>query len=291
MSNSTYPYWIVDVFTQIRFGGNQLAVITDARGLDTQTMQQIAREFNYSETTFVLPPDNAEHSAKFRIFTPNRELPFAGHPTVGTAWVLGQERSLPEGSELNLEAGVGLLKVRLTDSGACFQIAVQPEFSSLDVPLSELAQALGLKLSDIGLNKPVVSSCGLPFALVHLNSLKAIQTARIRTDDDFLTHWPTLQKLYLYCFETEQADTDIHTRMFAPSVGVAEDPATGSAASALAAWLAAQQSDGEYSWRIEQGIEMGRPSLIKTRAVKDSGRIDIFVSGSVVPFSQGTIKL
>lgn len=291
---SEYNYWIVDVFTTTRFGGNQLAVIPDARGLDSETMQQIAREFNYSETTFVLPPDNPENSARFRIFTPTRELPFAGHPTVGTAWVLAQERGLKSSSELRLEAGVGLLKVQLTEQGASFQVAVQPEFSPLDVPLADLAQVLGLQPDQLGSNKPVVSSCGLPFALVHLQSLEAMAQARmtLQADDPFLIRWSALQKLYLYSFETVHTSSDVHARMYAPTVGVAEDPATGSAASALAAWLGYQETeDGEYSWRIEQGIEMGRPSFIDTRVLKAQRRLDVFVRGQVVSFSRGVLIL
>lgn len=293
MSMSDYTYHIVDVFTDTRFGGNQLAVIPDARGLDSETMQRIAREFNYSETTFVLPPEVASHTAHFRIFTPVRELPFAGHPTVGTAWVLGQERGLPAGSELVLEAGVGLLKVALSEHGARFQVAVQPEFGNLDVSRHDLARMLGLQADDLA-GEAAVASCGIPFALVPLSGLDALRRARLSLagDDALFQRWPALGKLYLYSRESEVADADLQTRMFGPSVGVPEDPATGSAASALAAWLAEREpGDGSYRRVIAQGLEMGRPSRIETEVLRQQGQYQVFVAGGVVPFSRGRISL
>ncbi|HEY9838854.1 MAG: PhzF family phenazine biosynthesis protein [Candidatus Sericytochromatia bacterium] len=291
---SEYAYWIVDVFTAERFGGNQLAVIPQAEGLTGEQMQAIAREFNYSETTFVLPPEDPTHTASFRIFTPARELPFAGHPTVGTAWVLGQERQLALPADLALEAGVGLLRVRLEAYQATFQVARQPEFGELDVTRTELADLLGLVPADLGPAEPVSSSCGLAFALVELKGLESIARARLTRSlsDPIFEKWPVLKDLYMYSFETVDPGVDLHTRMFAPGAGVAEDPATGSAASALAAWLAHQQArEGEFAWTIEQGLEMGRPSRISTRVVKSGGKQDVFVSGQVVPFSQGRLRI
>lgn len=288
---SGYAYWIVDVFTDRRFGGNQLAVIPDACGLSGEQMQAIAREFNYSETTFVLPPERAGHTARFRIFTPTRELPFAGHPTVGTAWVLSQERGLAE-AELGLEAGVGLLRVRLAGDQATFQVAQAPSFEDIDIPAAQLASLLGLDADDLG--PPTLASCGLAFALVPVNSLAAIGRARMSKapDDPSFAKWPALKELYLYSFETVSPEAQLHTRMFAPSAGVAEDPATGSAASALAAWLAhAEAGDGTFIKVIEQGLEMSRPSRIETKVVKSGETLDVFVTGQVVPFSRGKLMV
>ena len=287
---SEYPYWIVDVFCAAAFGGNPLAVIPAAEGLSSEQMQHIAREFNFSETTFVLPPANPENTAHFRIFTPSRELPFAGHPTLGTAWVIGQEQALPRPAELRLEAGVGLLKVRLEADAARFQVALQPKFSALETAIADLARLLGLSEQDIAA-QPVIASCGLPFALVPLTGLDAIGRARLSLplDDPLFSDWPVLKELYLYCHQTVSAEPDLHTRMFAPGAGVAEDPATGSAASALAAWLASRQPDGCYELEIEQGIEMGRPSRIKTRVEKRDEQLQVFVSGQVRPFSRGVL--
>lgn len=289
-----YDYWIVDVFSAERFGGNQLAVITDARGLESAEMQQIAREFNFSETTFVLPPQSAEHSAHFRIFTPARELPFAGHPTVGTAWVLAQERRLSSPAQLSLEAGVGLLKVEVESSKACFEVAQAPSFEPLDIELQSLAELLDLSPEELA--APTVASCGLPFALIPVKSLQAIARARLKAplDAEIFRRCPALKEVYLYCFETHNPACQVHTRMFAPGAGVAEDPATGSAASALAAWLATEQkteqeAEGKYEYLIEQGLEMGRPSLIQTRVLKSSAGLRVFVSGQVVPFSRGKL--
>lgn len=291
MSEREYAYWIVDVFTGHRFGGNQLAVIPDALGLSDEQMQAIAREFNYSETTFVLP--SLQATARMRIFTPLRELPFAGHPTVGTAWVLGQERQLGE-AELQLEAGVGVLNVRLAGDTARFQVAIQPRFAPLDIPASTLAELLGLAQADLGADGPVLASCGLPFALVPLQNLAAVGKARLTRalDDPVFQRWPALAELYLYCFETVSPAADVHARMFAPGAGVAEDPATGSAASALAAWLAhTAPGDGRFETLIEQGLEMGRPSRIETTVEKSDGRLEVFVRGRVIPFSRGLLRV
>lgn len=293
MAMSEYAYWIVDVFTDQRFGGNPLAVIPQAEGLTTAQMQAIAREFNFSETTFVLPPQQASHTACFRIFTPLRELPFAGHPTVGTAWVLGQEKGLAA-ADLSLEAGVGLLKVQLNGNRASFQVAQQPAFRPLDLPLAELATLLGLDESELGPRAAVIASCGLAFVLVPIQSLKAIARARLSKslEDPLFSVWPALKELYLYTFETISEQAAVHARMFAPGAGVAEDPATGSAAAALAAWLAHEETlDGEFAWQIEQGLEMGRPSRIETRVLKSAGQLDVFVSGQVVPFSRGVLQI
>jgi trans-2,3-dihydro-3-hydroxyanthranilate isomerase len=281
--------WL-DVFTQAKFGGNPLAVVflEDAKLSDTH-LQQIAREFNLSETTFVSAPVNPAHSARVRIFTPRRELPFAGHPTLGTAFAIAQRYGKHYALEdrLILEEGVGPVTVqRLSDGSWELETAQQPSFEALPLPVAELADLLGLRAEDIGaeeLPDAEIVSCGVPYALIPIRSLAAIQRARFAwpLDHPRFEAYPALREPYLVCAETVNPAMDYHVRLFAPEAGIAEDPATGSAAAVLAASLGKYQGPG--SWRLEQGLEMHRPSQLRIR--HQAGRI--FVAGHVVPVAQG----
>lgn len=286
MSRS-YRFWIVDVFTARRFGGNPLAVLPDAKGLTETEMQQIAREFNFSETTFVLPPADAAHQARFRIFTPARELPFAGHPTLGTAWVLQQAGAA---AEMVLEVAAGLLPITQAADRLCFEAPQAPHCFALAIPPAELASLLGLQPSQLA-GGAVSASCGTPYVLVPLRDHAALAQARYHSDEALLARWPGLAEVYVYT--PPDADGHFAARLFAPGAGIVEDPATGSAAAALAGWLLRQTgSDGaQGEWCIEQGHLMGRPSQIEVRAHRQQGRTRVWVSGQVVPVAQGELWL
>jgi trans-2,3-dihydro-3-hydroxyanthranilate isomerase len=293
----------LDVFTTQRFGGNPLAVVLDADGLDTAGMQAIAREFNLSETVFVLKPANPAHSARIRIFTPVAELPFAGHPTIGAGILLAQLRAPSLGGSrsaiIALEEEIGIVRVgvRLRDGEASFAEFDAPRLPTEDgsVPaVEDIAVAVGLIPSEIGFENHRPSSCsaGVPFQFVPVRSLEAIGRARV-----VASRWQRTfgsGKAYLYCRETVHTSSHFHARMFAPSVGVAEDPATGSAAAAFAAVVARfdEPPGGEHRYQIEQGFEMGRPSLVQLSLVMNDGRLQtVRIGGHAVRVADGEIEV
>ena len=232
----------LDVFTSRRFAGNPLAVVLEAEGLSGDAMQTIAREFNLSETVFVLPPENAAHRAKLRIFTPGAELPFAGHPTVGTAVLLGQIDGKAGAQDFVLEEGVGPVRCRVepvdADSGrASFELPRLPEHRGEAGDAVDIAAALTLELDDLGCEdfEPGKWTAGVPFAMISVRGLDAIGRSRPNLavwDTAFGTPRPTGP--FLFCRETVEAGHAFHARMFAPHMGITEDPATGSAAAAFA---------------------------------------------------------
>lgn len=292
----TFRYYTCDVFTERPFGGNPLAVLTDARGLDDATMQAIAREFNFSETAFVVPPGHSAHTARLRIFTPGGELPFAGHPTVGTAFVLATIGATPGATEIVLEEGVGPVRVGIERSGGRVVTCTlttprQPARGAVLPARSRLARMLGLNATDL-LGGAEVWSCGVPFGVVPLASVDAL--VRVRLDGD---RWSRLlgehegRKVYPVA---QVDDQTWRVRMFAPSLGVAEDAATGAAAAALAGWLVERQPrpDGPRRWRILQGEDIGRPSEIALEADVAGGTpVAVRVGGRAVMISEGTLQL
>ncbi|HEX4985519.1 MAG TPA: PhzF family phenazine biosynthesis protein [Burkholderiales bacterium] len=296
-----YRYHILDVFTSTRFGGNPLAVVLDADGLDGGRMQAIAAEFNLSETVFVLAPAKAGANRKrVRIFTPATELPFAGHPTVGTGYLLaslGLVTLDAADPAMILEEGVGDVPVEVTmrdGMAVATQMSVprMPERGPQAPSRAELAAVLSLAEADL-LEGAASYSCGLPFLFVPLSGLEAIRRVKLRPD-----LWEKLppsggaRGVFAFTTETESGDAHIHGRMFAPALGVREDPATGSAVSALAGWLHdASPRDGLRRWRVEQGFEMGRPSHLDLEAEVADGRIAaIRVGGASVMVSEGWIE-
>ena len=299
-----YRYAIFDVFTEQAFGGNQLAVLPDARGLDTTTMQTIAREFNFSETTFVLPPHDPAHTRQVRIFTPVSEMPFAGHPNIGTAFALvdgGYVMSASDELTLLFEEQAGLVPVTVTlDQGRARRAELTaPQALQLgrEVNPTQVAAALSLDESDIvdQHHKPRLASAGVAFLCIELRTRAALNRSQVLLD-----HAVQLLKddnsigFLLYTFDTGMAETDIQARMYAPLHGVPEDPATGSAAVALAGLLADAnaQASGIFTWRIAQGIEMGRPSLLEARAEKQNGAVThLYVAGTSVLISEGWIRV
>lgn len=278
-------YHIVDVFTDRQFGGNPLAVFTDGAGLSTETMQSIAKEMNLSETTFVLPPADAANHYHVRIFTPGSELPMAGHPTVGTTYVLARERMIeqPESersslaSVVRLEEGVGLIPVEITWSeGAADFIEMSqpvPVFGQTFDDKAALAATLSLNASDIHPSLPCqVVSCGVPFLFVPLVSLDAARRARPRLDmiEKVLLGFPP--EIFVFTTETEVPGSGVHSRMFAPGLGITEDPATGSANGPLGCYLVRHRviaSASQLDTTSEQGMEMGRPSFLRIRIDHD----------------------
>ncbi len=289
----------VDVFTDRRFGGNPLAVIPHADGLTTAQMQAVAGEFNLSETTFVLPPRDPAHAAKVRIFTPKFELPFAGHPNVGTAFVVGRQG--PRRERLIFEEKAGLVAIELLDAAGAVVgarlTAPQPlQRGDDDVYGDIVATACGLDIDDIETrhHMPCIAGCGTPFVFAEVKSREALARAEPRADV-FAKHFPVAGATGIHLYLRDGADgIDIRARMFAPLYGVPEDPATGSANVALAGLLASlrPEDDLDVRLRIAQGIEMGRPSLMDAEADKRGGQVvQTRIGGRCVGVMRGTIDI
>jgi trans-2,3-dihydro-3-hydroxyanthranilate isomerase len=281
-------YHLVDVFTDRQFGGNPLAVFTNGRGIEAATMQAIAKELNLSETTFVLPPDDAANDYRVRIFTPGQELPMAGHPTVGTTYVLAREHMIARGrtgarTEIKLEEGVGAIPVSVEwrEGGAGFIEMRQPlpTFGARVADLQALAEMLSIEPEEIaGTNlPPEVVSCGVPFLYVPVKSLRAVQRIKFRADVlESKLKDVVPPEVFVFTREVEFAGSTVHSRMFAPGLGVWEDPATGAASGPLGCYLVRHgvvACDGEAELVSEQGIEMGRPSFVKIRITREGEEI------------------
>lgn len=295
-------YHLVDVFTNQRFGGNPLAVFTNGRGLSTETMQAIAKELNLSETTFVLPPDDPANDWRVRIFTPATEMPMAGHPTIGTSFVLAMEK-LVEVSEqqptIRLEELVGVIPVTFTlDGGQPVMATMQqlpPCFGPVFDDRQAIADMLCLDVSALADDPLEVVSCGAPYLLVPVKTLAATQKIRLRIDiwERVLANYES-SKLFVFTHETVYPGSTVHSRMFAPSLGIREDPATGGASGPLGCYLV------KYGWVkdnpaiivSEQGIEIGRPSFVHIRIEQMGGQINgVFVGGQCVYVGQGEIEI
>jgi trans-2,3-dihydro-3-hydroxyanthranilate isomerase len=286
----------LDVFTDKRFAGNPLAVVLEPEGLDTTAMQAIAREFNLSETVFVWPPENKAHRAKLRIFTPARELPFAGHPTVGTAVLLGLDGT---GGDFVLEENVGLVPCRVQSRGegghATFDIPRLPAREGAASDATKVAAALGISAGDIGFDGLTCErwSAGNPFTIVPVRRIEAVGRCRPDASRFEAAFGTGFAAPFIVCRETAEVGNAWHTRMFAPGTGISEDPATGSAAAAFAGYLASHGSytDGEHLVRIEQGYEMGRPSLMELTLKIAGGKLTgASIGGTAVTVMEGTIE-
>jgi trans-2,3-dihydro-3-hydroxyanthranilate isomerase len=290
----SYNFRTCDVFTDRRFGGNPLSVVLDADGLSYLQMQAIAREFNYSETVFVLRPSDPGHDARVRIFTPLRELPFAGHPTVGAAFVLANTRPrLAKAERIVLEEGVGSVTVELERDAVglrrcVFDAPRLPQPGAHGPPREALAAMLGLTTSQV-LESAQFWSCGSSFLVIPLSSVEALQRCKLD-----LTVWGGVMSdcESKMVYPVAHAGTAWRVRMFAPDAGVPEDPATGSAAAAFAGWLASYAPEvarrSEYT--LLQGEEIGRPSQIDLQIDREGDTvIDVRVGGASVMVSQGTL--
>ncbi|MDN3556510.1 PhzF family phenazine biosynthesis protein [Halomonas maura] len=287
-----HEYALLDVFTDRAFAGNPLAVFPRAEGLDTGTMQAIANELNLSETVFV---GQATGLARYpiRIFTPTMELPFAGHPTIGTAHLLAELGMAQRDRPLTLEAGAGPLVVDYEQDLARF---TTPEpLSIMASPLNRAvaAELIGLKASQV-VGAPVLASCGLPYHLIELDSLEALE--RARPSPGVWVEWVSpsgYEQIYLYVADDQSRKKQrLRTRMFSTEGGVREDPATGSAVAALAGKLATDKEDsGPWRWQIDQGIEMGRPSRIIAEAQRDGFDLTIRIAGHAVIVGAGALRV
>jgi trans-2,3-dihydro-3-hydroxyanthranilate isomerase len=288
-----HAFVIADVFTRTAFGGNQLAVFPDARGLSDRAMQALAREFNFAETTFVLPPADPRHTGRVHIFTPTRELPFAGHPTIGTAAVLASRGLV--GQRVILEEGVGpvAVEVRLDGSVPYARLTREGEVEQPATRPSRPAAAATISLPERDVLDTWFGSVGVPFAFVHLASAEVVDRAvleRAAWTANFSRAWAP--NLYLFAGEPAPG-SQLYVRMFGPAFGIEEDPATGSGAAALAGCLADRlASDGTFAWQIDQGVCMGRPSRLETWAERRGGRtVAVKVGGSTVLVGEGTMSV
>jgi trans-2,3-dihydro-3-hydroxyanthranilate isomerase len=295
------PFTTLDVFTDQRFTGNPLAVVFDADGLEDETLQRIAREFGHPETVFVLKPAAASSTARVRIFTPSMELAFAGHPTVGVALMLGL-RGHGDNGTIVLEEKIGVIRCMVAPAGqdrghAKFLLPDMPRGAGAAATASAIAAALSLSVNDIGFEHfvPARWSMGNPFTFVPVRDLDTIRRCKINEaawDQAFEVGGRT--SAFVYCGETVDPENDIHARMFAPRLGVNEDPATGSAAAAMAGVLVRTLSldEGEFRYVIEQGYEMGRPSLLELTLTMRTGTLRLAtVGGSSIVVTEGTIEV
>jgi trans-2,3-dihydro-3-hydroxyanthranilate isomerase len=293
-------YVTCDVFTDRPFGGNPLAVVLDGDGLSGAQMQAIATEFNYSETTFVGAPEDPAHTAKVRIFTPRVEIPFAGHPNVGTAVMLAREhaeRGKPPSDAFVFEEAAGLVSIRLlrTERGVVGAELKVPKPLSILATASaqDAAECLSLTSADVNTktHAPQALSVGLPFLVVELSDRDALRRAK----PNLLAHerlLPPMGTDAVCAYARDPGAHELHVRVFAPLDGCIEDPATGSAVGATIAHLAALESVSgtNIEWRIQQGHHMGRPSLIRGRTEKSGGAVRaVYVAGEAVPIMKGTL--
>lgn len=295
-------YYTCDVFTDTRFGGNQLAVLPEADGLRDEQMQQIAREFNYSETTFVLRPQ-AGHACRVRIFTPPREVPFAGHPNIGTAFVLatmGVFGPLDALRSVTFEERAGLVPITIHKRQGeriwCELTAPQSLTLGKTVSVQSVAAAVSLTTDDVltTAHAPQVASVGLPFLVAELRDRDALERARpdLSGLEGLVAEGAVPPYVHLYVRTSD--GFDIRARMFAPLGGIPEDPATGSANCALAGLLSHIDDavNGAFSWRIAQGVEMGRPSVLEARTEKRDGAVaTVWIGGECVMVSEGLIEV
>jgi len=294
-----FRYLTCDVFTDTRFGGNQLAVLPEAQGLRDEQMQQIAREFNYSECAFVFPPQ-AGHACSVRIFTPESEVPFAGHPSIGTAFVLETIGAFDARTPVVLEERAGLVPITIQRRPGgriwCELQAPQRLALGMTFPVVSLASAVSLTGEDIVTrwHVPRVASVGLPFLIAELRDRGALTRARPngRGFEELLAGG--LDPAYVHLYVRDCDGFDVRSRVFTPLDGPPEDPATGSANCALVALLShlRREANGDFNWRIAQGVEMGRPSVLDARTEKRAGAVEnVWIGGECVLVSEGSIEV
>jgi trans-2,3-dihydro-3-hydroxyanthranilate isomerase len=300
-----YRFYTADVFTRKRFGGNQLAVFPHAEGLGTKSMRMVARELNITETVFVFPPEDPNNTRRLRIFTPSTELPFAGHPTIGTAFILAMNGEIPlygDSVVITLEEAVGLVKVRIRieDGKPTFTqlySSMKPEFGPPAPEKDILARALSLQPDDLlyGELTSQAVSCGVPFLFIPLKDLNTLSRANLNREHwekDLLGFWAP--HLFMLTFNTETKGVDLRSRVFSPGMAIDEEPASGSAAMALGGYLGSHDptDTGTLRWTVEQGVEMGRPCIMEVEADKVNGEVvTTRVGGSCVMISEGLINI
>ncbi len=300
-------YTLLDVFTAKRFGGNQLAVFHGEENLSAETMQQIARELNLSETVFICPPKDAGHEKSLRIFTPAVELPIAGHPTVGAAFVMAEKQLIDtrEGqNDWTFEELVGAVPVTVfMEGGKATKVEMTqpiPEFGEKFTKAGLVADLLSLSSKDLDSRFPTQTvSSGLPFLFIPICSLDAMRKINFRTDiwERYFNNNPDTQNIFVFTLETQEKQSTVHSRMFAPAMGIPEDPATGAASGPLGAYLVAngmvpRSSSGIYRIRSEQGFEMQRPSFIDITIMESAGKFtQVKIGGLSVLMGSGEILM
>jgi len=284
-----FPFVTLDVFTDTRFGGNPLAVFTDARGLTDGQMLSLAAEMNLSETTFVLPPADPANTARVRIFNRTAEMPFAGHPTIGTGWVLSQ---MGRGADLRLEVPAGIVGVTVTENGATIA-APRPLSLGAELPVDVAAACAGIAPGDILVSnhRPVEATVGVNFIFAEVTgealTRAAPDLAAFRRAGDGDPDFGDRLSLHLYARDGDR----IRARMFAPNSGTVEDPATGSANATLAALLLSLSGEASGAWDIVQGVEMGRPSRLRATARRAEDGVRATIGGGCVPVLHGEATL
>jgi len=301
----TLKYSVLDVFTTVPFGGNPLAVFYEETNLPTETMQKIAKELNLSETVFVQKAENTNHQKRYRIFTPNVELPMAGHPTVGTSYYLAQNNLIPTEEGENkwiIEEQVGPISVSVYKKGTAISkvemIQPTPTFGDIFEDREAVAKLLSLSIDDLDSSLPIQTvSSGVPFLYIPVRTLSAMKQIFFQNDiwKKYFSENPNTKHIFVLCLETEELTSTVHSRMFAPAMGIPEDPATGGASGPLGAYLVEYglvqpESSGTYFIKSEQGFEMGRPSYIDISIRKESNKYtEVKISGTSVIMGAGEI--
>ena len=284
------PFYIVDVFAEEKYAGNQLAVFRNAAGISSEEMQQIAQETHYSETTFILSNKMKDGGFDVRIFTPAEEVPFAGHPTLGTAFIIREEILRNKAEKVVLNLKVGPIPVTFSPDGYSWMRQIEPLFGPRH-DAQELADILSLDISDLDERFPVQEvSTGLPFHIVPLKTLTALKAAKVDKGKYFEFVSQTEAKgILIFSPETHENGNDLSVRVFVDYFGVPEDPATGSGNGCLAGYLVKQRyfGDAQVDARVEQGCEIGRPSLLLLKAQEQDGRTAIQVGGKSVMVARG----
>lgn len=293
-----FEFFIVDVFAETKFSGNQLAVVKNASSLSTSEMQEIAKEMNFSETTFIMSEKKRDDGYDVRIFTPKAELPFAGHPTLGTAYVIQQESTNIPVEQINLNLKVGQIPVTIKGDDNKQEILWMklkpPDFGNVHEP-GQFAQILGLNHDDFKEHCPILEvSCGVFCFIVPLKTLDAVKRAQVNLDQ-FYKYIPQTQAKTILVFakDTLHSGNDLHVRFFGHYYGVPEDPATGSANGCLAAYLVKYKYFGSNTIdiRVEQGYELDRPSLLLLKATEVHGEFDVNIGGKVFMIAKGKILM
>lgn len=297
-----YQFYTVDVFAKRKLEGNQLAVFPYAEGLDDSIMQKIAREFNYSETVFVTKNDN-ENSRNVRIFTPKSEIEFAGHPNIGTAMLLASIGEFSDDKRVDIvfKEKVGDVPISVFfENGkpkfAELTVAKLPEEGPQPPPVEDIVKTVSLELADLETaNTPASFSCGLPFLFLQVSSVEKLRKAALNFDlwkEHLSDYWAP--QIYLFTKQVVEQNSNFHARMFAPALGISEDPATGSAVAAMAGYIAKNLvlANGTFSFVVEQGFEMDRPSILEMSFQLKDGKIQtVKIRGRSLIFSQGKIDL
>lgn len=293
---TSYAFETVDVFTERRFGGNPLAVFTDARGLTKEQMQALAFEFNLSETTFILPPEKSENTARVRIFNRTAEMTFAGHPSIGTAYVMARN-GLAKGDQLRLEVPAGIVAVSLErEAGDVIGgriTAPQPLSTGAELPTETIAACIGLNADEIitSTHNPITATVGVPFVLAEVRRAALPRCAPDITAfrQAIATGLATEGRLSLFVYARD--GENVRARMFAPAAGTWEDPATGSASATLAALLLRCSTANENAFAIRQGEEIGCPSVLNVAASRRGNEITATVAGRCVAVMRGQAQV